>query len=102
MRVGDGKIRFGARGRGPDHHRATIHQKENVDRTVGGDAYNSSNVTDVVFRANNLVVGITYMRSRGGEPKPNDTESTRRGAEVVADLASAPLERRYSSTETRS
>ncbi|WP_331772653.1 serine/threonine protein kinase (plasmid) [Embleya sp. NBC_00888] len=67
--------------------------KENVDKTMGGDAYHSFNSADVVFRTGNLVVQITYMRSRGGEPKPTDTESTRRGAEVIADLVSSPLER---------
>lgn len=67
--------------------------KETVDKTIGGDAYHSFNAADVVFRTGNLVVQITYMRSRGGEPQPTDTESTRRGAEVIADLVSTPLER---------
>ncbi|MGH3392531.1 MAG: serine/threonine-protein kinase [Actinomadura sp.] len=65
--------------------------EEIVDKTVGGEAYHSSNATEIIFRSNNLVVEVNYTRSRGGDPKPDDTTTTRRGAEALAKEAASSL-----------
>ncbi|MEU9126314.1 serine/threonine-protein kinase [Streptomyces sp. NPDC048506] len=65
--------------------------KEIVDKTGGGEVYHSSNTTEITFRKSNLVVEVEYTRSRGNDPKPADTTTTRRGAEAITEKAASSL-----------